>query len=1169
MAEPQVNYEDEFTVEDETALSRLEERDRSSSLSSQDLYKAGAYSGMMLPSAGIAEYFGQYPNPEKPGEKIPSFSKNVDQGEYFNAAMQFLGATGDAAYTVPGIGTLTGTGLKALALGGKLSKVQLSKIMDGIGAYMTKTDDPMLAMAGGPNLNIGSSITKMDGTSSGGSKVPDELNLGSGSLFAPEEKAGRRLLVLSCSDTKCPDVGDKEAIDRYLGPVFQSLKSMGTPADVDVAIMSAKHGLIRSDTSIQNYNEKMSPKTAEMFKQDAGQMSRIKNTLDGYDNVIVQGGKDYKDVIRAAAGDTKITEIPGGRGIGDQRSDMKQAIAFGNIDTPVYHYSRNVEKGFTKFDDSDAGYDLLSHLGPHVGSTPIAAKERFINQNFTPAVRTFYLQTKDLDKAIKMAKERYPKDPIMVSPSGNLGKDKSGKFIPRKSYGGSIPLKADLSNAFLDPKTNKPFTEAELRKWVESYKPDLATVDQSFQTARTLRSGLAVEGYTHIPYINDIEDTGVLSYIMLTDRPEGFTKVLQSPAAKKDPAKFDDADFMMEDGGVISLKDKAVNMNRGPRGIEPYVQYMEPGGAVNKIILPDPDPQGPPPELRGNEIELQSLREIKRKKERAEDVLRSFEVGHRFSPQTPFSKYSSPDDPNFIPNKQVNPELFNQYQGYKSGVEFGDTETGMDLLNATKFEPLLQAGLRDIRSLSDYAQVIKQERRGPFDRARNITGVYSSYDDNLLVLSNAVSGQTLAHELMHKGAAYLAKNSKALERLRQGGDAEHRYIQSITNMSFMDRKLNEQSSYLNKLFSNPKASDLLKENIKDGVIRQNNSTLIREVGRVMSYYYSDANRLTFYSELEKRLGITPAMFNEMLNSPREKNIDQETTKQIFTLANEVMANDFATSRFGKNFKKAFDKSDRQDSFFDVRQFEQPRQQTAEQETPRDMAEGGVISLKDTAVRMFENGGEAQIEETMPPQLQGAYEELSQELIQDPRTGDFRYRTDEEIIKILSQFQSQDFLQDVASGGFEIRPSVQGGGSVTNKKSFIGTLDGEPMYKDIRVNQGGGRLGFDAVAPNKDKFGAGVSVYGSKGRAKAPEVLQQFGVDRVKKFGSNKVNVGGLDAYYRMMNALNKGDSVTAGVKYNPNSEETNYNVNYNAPVKDLGIPALTQGAVNMYRRMIR
>ena len=221
---------------------------------------------------------------------------------------------------------------------------------------------------------------------------------------------------------------------------------MGTPADVDVAIMSAKHGLIRADTPIKNYDERMSPKKADMFKQDAGQMSRIKNTLDGYDNVIVQGGKDYKDVIRVAAGNTKITEIAGGRGIGDQRSAVKQAIAFGKIDTPVYHYSRNVEKGFTKFDDTDAGYDLLSHLGQHVGSTPLAAKERFINQNFTGPVKTFYLQTKNLDEAVKMAKERDPRDAIMIPPSGNLGKDKSGKFIPRKGYGKSA-TRCDLSSS--------------------------------------------------------------------------------------------------------------------------------------------------------------------------------------------------------------------------------------------------------------------------------------------------------------------------------------------------------------------------------------------------------------------------------------------------------------------------------------------------------------------------------------------------------------------------------------------------------------------------------------------------------------------------------------------------------------------------------------------------
>jgi hypothetical protein len=88
------------------------------------------------------------------------------------------------------------------------------------------------------------------------------------------------------------------------------------------------------------------------------------------------------------------------------------------------------------------------------------------------------------------------------------------------------------------------------------------------------RKDLAKDGFTHLPYYNDVEGVGDASYIMLTDRPEGSTKVLQSPAAKKDPKKFDDSDFMMEDGGVVSLKDKAVNMNRGPQGIEPFIKFM-------------------------------------------------------------------------------------------------------------------------------------------------------------------------------------------------------------------------------------------------------------------------------------------------------------------------------------------------------------------------------------------------------------------------------------------------------------------------------------------------------------------------------------------------------------------------------------------------------------------
>jgi hypothetical protein len=61
---------------------------------------------------------------------------------------------------------------------------------------------------------------------------------------------------------------------------------------------------------------------------------------------------------------------------------------------------------------------------------------------------------------------------------------------------------------------------------------------------------------------------------MLTDRPKGSTKVLQSPFAKKDPAAADDPDIMKEEGGVVSMKDIAVNMTRKPQGIEPFIKFV-------------------------------------------------------------------------------------------------------------------------------------------------------------------------------------------------------------------------------------------------------------------------------------------------------------------------------------------------------------------------------------------------------------------------------------------------------------------------------------------------------------------------------------------------------------------------------------------------------------------
>jgi hypothetical protein len=398
-----------------------------------------------------------------------------------------------------------------------------------------------------------------------GEKADDVFTFGPGSLFDPAEKKGRKLLIVSCSETKCPDDKNMKAIDRYLGPVFQTLKAQGVPENVDVAIMSAKHGLIRANTPLKNYNEKMTKAKAQSFKNDPDQLNRIRNTMMGYDKVIVQGGEDYKDVLRTAAGDLKINEIPGGRGIGDQREFVMNAInPFRKIKTPVYHYTKKAKEGFTEFKLPDDDPDPLNVLGIHVGSTPKAAKDRYVATVYGPAVKTYYRQGMDLDTAIKKTEKEYGADQIIYN---EPGKDISP---------GSVPLKADLSKPFLNPETKKPFTESELFRLLE--KPDdvMDTViyERTVDNAKELRKLLSKKGFTHIPYVNDFEDAGNLSYIMLVDRPKGKTKVLQSPFAKKDEEAFDDPDFMKAEGGVVEMKDKAVNMYRGTQGIEPFIKYM-------------------------------------------------------------------------------------------------------------------------------------------------------------------------------------------------------------------------------------------------------------------------------------------------------------------------------------------------------------------------------------------------------------------------------------------------------------------------------------------------------------------------------------------------------------------------------------------------------------------
>jgi hypothetical protein len=433
---------------------------------------------------------------------------------------------------------------------------------------------------------------KMDDTSSGGgSKIPDDLNLGSGSLFSPEIKKGRKLLIVSCSADKCPDPGDMEAFDRYTGDMFKSIKKQGIPEEnVDLAIMSAKYGLIRRDTKIPNYNVKMDKEIANNLLNDPTQVNRIKNTIEGYDEVVVEGSSLYKDVIKEAAGDAPITDYrldyektlsKGERsnyGSGRQKQSVGKFIR-SNTPQDVFHYTQ-ADVPPTVFDVNKLSpYDPLSSLGLHVSTNPKAAADRFAALKTSTVVNTLYRGGMPLEEALKIGAER--RNQLIAGPpiktiSGNQGYDASGKPIPTTTSGSSMPLKADLSKPFLNPKTNKPFTETELFRFTETPPDNFIdfVTDSTVKNSEMIRKKLAEGGFTHIPYVNDFEAKGELSMIMLIDRPKGGKAVLKGKFGKNDPRERTNPYIMKEEGGVVSMKDRAVNMNRGPQGIEPFIKFV-------------------------------------------------------------------------------------------------------------------------------------------------------------------------------------------------------------------------------------------------------------------------------------------------------------------------------------------------------------------------------------------------------------------------------------------------------------------------------------------------------------------------------------------------------------------------------------------------------------------
>ena len=76
----------------------------------------------------------------------------------------------------------------------------------------------------------------------------------------------RYLLIVACSQRKRSDPGLLPAIERYDGVNFRVLRKARRegywPENLDVLILSAKYGLLKPDTLIEDYDSRMTQERA-------------------------------------------------------------------------------------------------------------------------------------------------------------------------------------------------------------------------------------------------------------------------------------------------------------------------------------------------------------------------------------------------------------------------------------------------------------------------------------------------------------------------------------------------------------------------------------------------------------------------------------------------------------------------------------------------------------------------------------------------------------------------------------------------------------------------------------------------------------------------------------------------------------------------------------------
>ncbi|MGD2247882.1 MAG: peroxide stress protein YaaA [Candidatus Methanofastidiosia archaeon] len=136
------------------------------------------------------------------------------------------------------------------------------------------------------------------------------------------------LLVIGCSQTKDSSPHPMKALERYQGVNFRVIKKFRRerkfPDDLDIVIISAKYGLLRADSVIDDYNMRMTHSRAQELHDHIIKKLKELVSQKKYDEIFVNMGKDYLPAIKGVETLVECPVVYAQGRIGEKMAAMKQ-----------------------------------------------------------------------------------------------------------------------------------------------------------------------------------------------------------------------------------------------------------------------------------------------------------------------------------------------------------------------------------------------------------------------------------------------------------------------------------------------------------------------------------------------------------------------------------------------------------------------------------------------------------------------------------------------------------------------------------------------------------------------------------------------------------------------------------------------------------------------------